>query len=288
MEGIIPIVNHVIDKINLIGREMAASQFDLSAYQRRATRTAFVLADNNFDSALEILTGSQDSRLTAGAFIRSNIENLADIVFFRDNYQQSWQYIELGMNTYANVMRSAFNAPPEEVSKSDLMNQLIFNPWAGHFIKDPETGQTVIDPRTNKPKFRSIKPTDRIKRAHIKGYPNLVAVYGFYCYFTHPNPGVARYRSKRFKDDHDNRVNSMIVDTCVVMIETMRQVIDDWELKSVSTAELDEILNQTPKIGVMHHFVYGNPYPIDAQLQMLMHAEYPPEFAEQKRKLFSV
>ncbi len=234
--------------IKKVMKELGAIDSRGESFVRRAPKIAYAIGFNYFMSAKDELSIERHASVACGALIRANIENLADMLFFLNDAEQSENYVQRGMNKYAEHLKRAFEVKPLYAARRDMTDSLIINPWAGKMATDSETGKT----------FEPVKIAARVRQARRKGYPNLIAVYSFYSAYTHPNAGILRFRSERHEENFRFRVASMRVDNAVLGLELIRTVLKMWELQSASEEKIEEALAALPKLGVMHHFVYQN------------------------------
>lgn len=236
------LTSEVIDLRAKLQDEFNEVQNDLNAYVKRAVKVAFLLGTDYFDGAAHLLSHNE---YMAGMLVRANIENLADIVYILNQPEQANNYINKGMNQFAPKMREAFNKSREEIFDKELLTFAKVNPWA---IKE------VKGKNMDKPKLIHIE--ERINFAHDHGFPYLMNVYGFYCFFAHPNPGTIRFGTAKRQDQRIKQVATLLCDNNVIILEIMKIAVKTWKLESVTINELDTLVAKLPKLGLMHTNVF--------------------------------
>jgi hypothetical protein len=228
--------------------EFNARRDERGTYRQRAVKVSFMLATEYFYGATHLLSHEE---FMAGIFVRANIENLSSMLLVLNSDEHAESYIEKGMKKFANKMNEAFMKEPDEIFDEKLLTFAKVNPWAFVPIVDKNSGEPVIDKDGN-PRVKPLSITKMIEMAHSKGFPYLMNVYGYYCFFTHPNPGVVRFCTEKRKDEHLSQIAVMLIDNHVLLLEMMKIAIRTWNIQAVSVEDVEVLEAKLPKYGLMH------------------------------------
>ena len=214
----------VAELMNRVMAEINGRNIDYSSnHSSNVGLLSFMLAFDYFDSTLYLIEKSRV--LSAGALLRSSLENMADIFFILTSKaskvdERAKSYVE-SINIFRSAMVSAHNKAGEAEKVRLLKN---VNQWSTSNI------------------------TDRLRDI---GGNSLLTTYDMLSYFSHPNPGLIEYIvNEELRNGELIIIESAI---CVNAVHLIAIMIQYSEIRSVGKIELEAIAQ---KIGTS---VFENP-----------------------------